>query len=309
MKKNLIFIYFLIILAMIFWGLSFVWVKIVFKYIGPFTLVFTRLFISSLLLFFFGKIFKFVEKIRDRNIILNIMLLSFFEPFLYFICESFGLMLVSATIGAIIISTIPVLTPIFSFIFEKEKISIYGIFGLLISTSGVILLILYGEKKIIYENNISLKGILLLFGAVFSAIGYLITAKKLLKKEINPTTIVAYQNLFGSLYFFPLFLIFEKSNFNFSLFKNKELFLNILYLAILPSTLAFIFYNICLREIGINRSNIFTNFIPVVTAISSFLILKEKFSLTKILSILIILIGVFISQIKKKKEELYIQEY
>ncbi|MCX8059547.1 MAG: DMT family transporter [Spirochaetes bacterium] len=308
MRNKFGLIYILITLAMIFWGMSFVWVKIVFKYIGPFTLVFIRLFFSSILLFLFSSIFGLFEKIKDKSILFSIMLLSFFEPFLYFICESFGLMLVSATIGSIIIATIPVLTPIFSFIFEKERLTFYGIIGLFISTIGVFLLIFLSKVEKISENNISIKGIILLFLAVLSAIGYLITAKKILKKNVNPITLVTYQNLFGAIYFLPLFIIFELKNLRLEIFKIDELIKNVLYLSIFPSTLAFIFYNISLREIGINRSNIFTNFIPIVTAISSFFILKENFGIIKIVSIFLIIFGVFMSQIKNKRN-IYIQEY
>jgi len=311
MKKNLFIVYLLIFLAMSFWGLSFVWVKIVYQYLKPFTIVFIRLSISAFLLFISGKLFKFLDKI-DKNTIFSIMLLAFFEPFLYFIGESFGLLLVSATVGSIIIATIPVITPIFSLIFEKEKITIYGIIGLILSFIGVLLLIIFGndhEISVENKNGISIKGILLLFFAVFSAIGYLITAKRILKKNIEPFTIVAYQNLFGAIYFLPFFLIFDFKNMMPIQDMPFEVFKNILLLAIFPSTIAFIFYNISLKEIGINRSNIFTNFIPVITAIASFFILKEKFTLIKIFSIFLIIFGVFISQIKKSYEGNYIQEY
>ena len=50
-------------------------------------------------------------------------LLSFFEPFCYFLGESYGMRYISSTLGSIIIATIPIFTPFLVFIFHKKKIS------------------------------------------------------------------------------------------------------------------------------------------------------------------------------------------
>jgi len=300
-KNNLV--YLLITLSMVFWGMSFVWVKIAFKYINPITLVFFRLVVSSSLLFILGKMFHLIQNNLDRKSLLSLMLLAFFEPFLYFLGESFGLQLVSPTIGSIIIATIPVITPVFSYIIAKEKISMQGIIGIFVSFAGVLLIVFNKNFEIIY----SIKGLILMFFAVFSAIGYMITAKFVAQK-VRPLTMVVYQNLFGSLYFFPLFLIIDLKTLNIGMI-NIELITNLLLLALLPSTFSFIFYNLAIKEIGINKSNIFTNFIPVVTAIASFFILKEGFDTRKILAITLVLLGVLISQIKRKQRVTVIPEY
>lgn len=290
MKKN-ITIYFIATLSMLFWGLSFVWVKIVYEYYRPFTVVTIRLFIATILLLLYQQIFKDRQKV-DIADIPRFLLLAFFEPFCYFLGESFGMQYVSSTIASIIIATIPVFAPIFSYIFYKERLTTSGIVGLFISVLGVILLVV--DKNLNF--NAPIKGILLLLFAVVAAIGYGIVAKKL-TFSYGSVTIIKYQNGFGFLFFLPFFLIFDLNHF-LAVKPDLRLITNILALTIFASVLAFILFTRVLKELGINSANIFTNLIPIFTAIFSFLILKEKFNLQKIIAIIMVISGVFVSQVR-----------
>ena len=70
-------------------------------------------------------------------------------------------------------------------------------------------------------------------------------------------------------------------------------------LAIFASSLAFICYIHVVGKLGVSRANIFTNLIPIFTAIFSFFLLDEKFNVAKIIGIAIVIGGVFLSQIDK----------
>ena len=74
----------------------------------------------------------------------------------------------------------------------------------------------------------------------------------------------------------------------------------LLMLAVFASSGAYLLYIIVIREIGITRANIFTNLIPLITAVLSYYILNEVFELKKVLGIIVVLAGVFISQIYYK---------
>jgi drug/metabolite transporter (DMT)-like permease len=82
---------------MIFWSFSFIWFKEANKIFPPITIVFVRLVISVVLLTSFLILTKNFMKIRkqDRKLFL---ILAVFEPFFYFLGESFGLTYVSATV-------------------------------------------------------------------------------------------------------------------------------------------------------------------------------------------------------------------
>jgi uncharacterized membrane protein len=79
-----------LVLAMIFWSFSFIWFKIANRSYDPITIVFIRLclaiFFLSTYLWLTGR-FTRVKK-GDRK---YFFLLAVFEPFLYFLGESFGL--------------------------------------------------------------------------------------------------------------------------------------------------------------------------------------------------------------------------
>jgi len=298
MKSNRIGIYILAVFAMLFWSSSFIWYKIIYLYYKPFSVVILRLLISAIFLFIVGLLFKKNDKIQrvDRKYFL---LLAFFEPFCYFLCESLGMQYVSATMGAIIISFIPLLTPIFSLMFLKEEISKFGISGIIISFTGVLLIVMKND-----DATSSFKGIILMFLAVLSAIFYGILLKKISAKY-SSITIIKTLNIIGLIYFLPLFFILEWNHF-ITVMPNSQAIITLLKLSIFASGLAFIFITIVIRNIGLNNTNIFANLIPVFTAFIAFFVLQEEFSLKKIIGIIIVISGLFLSQIpyfmKKFKE-------
>jgi drug/metabolite transporter (DMT)-like permease len=141
----------------------------------------------------------------------------------------------------------------------------------------------------------SLSGILLMMLAVSGAIGYSVCIKTLAERY-NSFTIVAWQNFIGAVYFLPLFLLFNpgfEKIFDFPF----EAYIPVFKMAIFASTLAFMFFTMGIGKIGINRANIFTNIIPVFTAILSFLLLGERFTWIKIAGIVIVITGLLLSQI------------
>ncbi|MCD6543695.1 MAG: DMT family transporter [Flavobacteriaceae bacterium] len=289
MKIDKIWVYTAATLAALFWGFSFVWFKQALLVYRPITIVFLRLVIASIVLNIFIKTTGKTQHVTRKDLKL-FLLLAFFEPFCYFLGESFGLTFVSATIGAIIISTIPLFTPFITYFLIKEKITIYGIIGLIISFFGVLLIVVKD-----YSGTSTIKGVILMFIAVFFAIGYGIIVKKLTVKY-SGFTIVKWQNIFGMIYFLPVFLIFNSSHF-ISVTHTLSAIITISKLAIFPSTLSFILIAYVIRKIGLINANIFANLIPVFTAIIAYIILKESLDSQKVFGILIVICGLFISQI------------
>lgn len=281
-------------MAMLLWGMSFVWTKIVFKYYGPITTVFIRLLISSAFLYLISHIFFKQEKINKADYKL-FLFSSLLNPFLYFLGESFGLKYVSSTIAAVIIATIPVFTPLAAYFSIRERLSNYNIIGIFVSFFGILVMLLKRDLSL----NASPLGVLFLFIGVASAVFYTILLKKLTSRY-SPLKIITVQNFIGVIYFLPLFLVFEFRDF-ISIKPNFELISTILLLAVFASSLAYIFYAISVREIGVSRANVFSNLMPVFTAIFSYFILAEIFSMNKIIGVLIVILGVFITQIDISK--------
>lgn len=278
-------------LAMCFWAFSFIWYKIAFQYFEPMALVFFRLIAASifvsLLIVLFGKF----ERIRKKHYRI-FLLLVFFEPFLYFIGESYGMQIVTSTTGAVIISFIPLLTPVAAYFIYKNRLTWYNFAGILVSFVGV-LFVLTGRDFVLIAP---IKGIILMFLAVISAIIYSAIIVYL-AKHYKPITIVWIQSVAGAIFFLPLFTIFDLEE-TMMVNWSWEVLAPIIKLGIFPSALSFILFNRAIREIGMTIPNIYTNFIPVFTAILSFIILKEDMPPGKIIGIFIVLTGLWISQRK-----------
>jgi len=289
MNKKLGRVYISLLLAMFFWSCTFVVFKFANQSFRPISIIFFRLNVAIIFLFSFAKIMKRLQPIQKEDI-KWIFLLGFFEPFMYFLGESFGLTFVSSTIASVIVSTIPLFVPLAAFFIYREKITLLNIAGLLLSSIGVIMVVFNSGDN----GTVSLKGVLLMFFAVLSAIGYTMVVKKLTDKY-NPITITAWQSMVGMLLFLPLFLIFDLPGIHLTEASAISI-LSLVFLGVFGSSLAFILFTIGIREIGATKANIFTNLIPVFVATLSFFFLKEAMPMLKILGIVLVLGGLFLTQ-------------
>jgi drug/metabolite transporter (DMT)-like permease len=273
------------IFSALFWGLSFIWYKTAYLGFGPLSVVMLRLTIATIVLGVAALITKqrIVIPKKDWK---YFFLLAIFEPFLYFLGESFGMKFVSSTLGALIIATIPLFTPIPAYILYKEKMQVSGFVGLALSFSGVGLVVWQGGFDVV-----NFWGIPLMFVAVFSAVCYGLVLKKL-SHTYSSITIVRVQSFLGLFMFLPVFLIFEAKHFNYHAPANA--WFAVFALAIFASCLAYMFISICIRNLGVNKTNLLANLIPVFTAITAYLFLHEAFGVPKIVGGIMVLSGVLL---------------
>ena len=171
----------------------------------------------------------------------------------------------------------------------------WNIVGIALSFGGICMMLI--NKDMAFEAK--WYGIVFLFLAVASAVCYAAFIRRLSLKY-NPFVIVAWQNLIGSLLFLPFFLLFGLHQLVTTPI-TMELVKSFLLLLVFASSLAFPFHTFVISKIGVSRASIFSNLIPVVTAIVSFFILGEIFSVYKITGIFVVVGGVFLSQIGQIK--------
>lgn len=284
-------------MAMLFWGISYVWTKIVFEFYQPVTIMFIRLSISSLMMLGILRLrgeTLFIER-KDR---LNFVYLAFFSPFCYFLGENYGLLHVSPTVASVIIATIPLFAPILGFIGFREKLTWVNMIGFLVSFGGIWVMVLDQS----FRFSASPKGVLMLFFAVAAALVNMLFLKKLARKY-SPYHIIFVQNSLGALMFFPVFMLFEFNMFIHIRPSSSAIF-SLLALALFGSSLAFVFYTASVRTLGIARTSIFGNLIPIFTAITSLIILKEVIDGAKLAGMALVITGLFMTQvstIRKKR--------
>jgi len=293
-SRNPLFIYIPVMLAMIFWSFSFIWYKQVFVYYKPVTVIILRLVIAVPLLFLISLLTGKLQHIHRRHISW-FFLLGFFEPFIYFIGECYGVNLISPSLASVIISLIPLLVPIPARLLFRERFTYTNYFGLFISLAGVVLVIAGDRSK--QTSNIA--GVLLMLMAVFGAVGHSVYVRKLVD-HYNTFTIVTYQNAFGLTYFIPLFMFTDAVQF-FQSTHSLASFWPLVKLAVFASIMAFLFFVNSIKNLGMAKTNVFVNLIPVFTALLSFLILGERFGLLKLAGIGVVIAGLVFSQYSHTK--------
>lgn len=284
-----------IIVAMIFWGFSYVWTNIAMRTFPVLTLLELRLSIATILLFAFGYSFHFMQKPR-REDIKWFLLMALFEPFLYFIGETYGLTRVSPTMASVIISTIPLFAPIVAYFLLKERVTWANIAGIVLSVGGVIAIVSARQQETSATDSM---GLLLLALAVASAIFYSVVLKRL-TAHYNGITLVGYQNLIGIFLFLPLFLRFDVQKLSHLVLRTDSV-VSVLLLALFASFIAFVLFAEAVKKIGVARSNVFTNLMPAITAVFAAFVLHEILAFQQIIGIIIVIGGLFVSQLQLKK--------
>lgn len=283
--------------AITLWGMSYIWTdKLIGLGIPIFYFVFVRILLAGLVLFLFNTAYGRIKRIQRQDIP-KYLLLAFFEPFIYFICETFGLKLTgSPTLSALVIATIPIFSIGAGMLFFKEKINIVNIIGILFSLVGIVMVAMakgeLGEKFI--------WGVVLLLIAVIAEVGHASITKSL-SGNYSSQIIVMYQFLIGSIYLFPLFLWKGTEGFDVTVYFSPEVWYPLICLAILCSSLAFSLWVSTIKNLGVAKSSIFSALIPVAAAVIAWVLGHEMLNSRQWIGIGISTVGVILSQYTIKK--------
>lgn len=294
MKKIRLPVHFYPLTAMVFWGLSFIWSSYLLKFYEPVTIIFIRLILSASFLFLILRLFFPAEQVARKDFKL-ILLSSLFNPFLYFLGENYGLKYSTPTISAVIIATIPVFSPVVAYLTFREKLSRLNFVGIAVSFAGIVIMLITKDFTLAAD----IRGIIFLFGAVLAALFYSVMLKKLTGKY-SALLLIAWQNFLGIFLFLPFFLIFEFDSVIHTM-PTAGIVGSFLLLSILASSVAFVFFAHSVKLLGISKANIYSNLIPVFTAFFSWILLSESITIRKILGILLVVGGVYLSERTRKR--------
>lgn len=297
-QPNKTLIYIASMFAIILWGMSYIWTdKLIGMGIPIFYFVFVRILMAGIILFLFNTAYARIKRIQKQDIG-KFLLLSFFEPFIYFICETYGLKMTgSPTISAMVIATIPIFSIGAGILFFREKINGVNIAGILLSLVGIVLVAM--AKGELGEHFIF--GLVLLLIAVISEVGHASLTKSL-AGNYSSQIIVMYQFLIGSIYLLPMFLWKGLKGFDFQIYFSADVLYPITCLAVLCSSLAFSLWVSTIKNLGVAKSSIFSALIPVAAAIIAWIIGHEMLNDRQWLGIALSTVGVILSQYTRKKK-------
>ena len=294
--------YIAVLLSMLIWSASGIAVKEALVALSPMTMIVIRFTLAVLLMLVVGLCARKSEMFRlqkvDKKDLPLFILGGIFQPFLYYILETFSYdALSSPTIAEALLSTSPVLAPFFAAAILREHVTRYNILGIIVSTVGMLLLVLVGASDFSIGNP---WGIACAFAAVSAAVLYTIVLRRI-PPGYNPLTVVFYVQLSALVLFYPLcgFTDGVSGFAHFAEVDTVQLWRSLAavgYLALGASVVAFICFCYTVRVIGVTRTNAFNNVRPAFTAIWMLLFFGEQLPWAKWLGILLIIIGLFVCQ-------------
>ena len=284
--------------AQIIFGFSFMFTKIALGFATPMTVIANRYIVAFLGLTIVMLITK--NKITLSKNIWKLVLMSFFQPFLYFIFESYGIEMTTSSFSSVMISLIPVVSMISGIFVLKEVPSPMQYVFTVLSIMGVTIMAVSSNA----DGTVTPLGILLLFGAVISSVGYNVLSRKI-SREFSVMERTYAMTFIGLVSFVSIALI---ENVNtpinvFSSFLSVSYTTAILYLGIVSSVIAFLLLNYANTYLPVAKTTVFSNITTVVSVVAGAIFLEEKLSVEAIISTAMIVIGVWGVQMLSVKKK------
>ncbi|MCC3143865.1 DMT family transporter [Halanaerobium sp. Z-7514] len=271
-------------------GFSFLFTKEGLELMAPFHLLgfrFALAFLSLSILRITGII---NIDLKTKNIKM-LLLLALFQPGIYFVFETAGMIYTTSSEAGMMIALIPIAVTILAAFILKEKTTFKQSIFVLLSVLGAVLIILNRGSSGIEGN---LFGLLLLGIAVIAAAFYNIISRQL-SLEFSTIEITYVMMGFGAFVFNSIAIYqldFSLGNY-FSIISERDALIAIIYLGIFSSVVAFFMMNYTLSKINAAQAAVFANFTTVVSILAGVFLRGESFYKLQALGAFLIIIGVW----------------
>ena len=223
-----------------------------------------------------------------------LLLVALFNPALYFICETMGVSLTTASESGVFLACIPVASLAASALILKQKPAFRQTLGIIITLAGVAATVVAAGVS----STFSPAGYLFLAAAVISYALYAVFADKagsFTAAEITYVMTVSGALVFAVLALAETFAGGHSIRYLAAPIKDTGFLAAILYQGIFASVLGFFLSNVAIAKIGVNRTASFIGLATVVSIIAGCLILGESFSGLQIAGAAAILCGVYVA--------------
>lgn len=290
--------YILVVLAVLFWSGNFIFGRYISSDIHPLQLAFYRWFFVLLLLmpYVLMRYKNIWMQFKKHYVIITFQAafgIAGFNTFLYY-----GLQTTTATNALLINSSIPMIIIVLSAFILKSKITKIQLTGIVLSTLGVIYLVLKGQINNIIEFEFT-HGDFWIILACFDWAFYSVLLKYK-PKDLNAFEFFGLTTFIGTFILFIVFLI-SSQEFSLEFIDKKEVFLSLSYMIIFPSILSFYFWNISTAKLTANITGQFAHLMPIFGAILAYYILGEVLHSYHFMGIILIGLGIYLSIFLKRK--------
>ena len=279
------------IVTIFIWGTTFISTKILLKAMSPIEILFLRFTIGFIVLLVF---YPHRLKVKERKQELYFAAAGLCGVTLYYLFENIALTYTFASNVGVIISIAPFFTAIFAhFFLDREKLRLQFFIGFAVAVIGIFLISFNGSSNLKLNP---LGDILAVLAAVIWA-AYSVLTKRISGFHYN--TIQATRRIFfyGLVFMVPALLIFGFEP-KINQLIQPVILCNILFLGLGASALCFVTWNTAVKILGAIKTSVYIYMVPVITVITSVIVLRETITGVAIFGIVLTLSGLIISEIK-----------
>tara|TARA_B100000886_G_scaffold57324_1_gene35191 strand:- start:2062 stop:2955 length:894 start_codon:yes stop_codon:yes gene_type:complete len=296
MKTPVLKSYILLFVLSAIWGSAFFNYKIVLYSFDYLLLAGGRIFFATIFLCLLSvTIFRSINfKILFSKKFYIFFTIGFTNYVLPFSLIAFGINGMSSGLAALLMSAGPFYAIILSHFFTNDKFNKYKLLGTIIGFISVFILF---YDQVYISQTTTIKSVLFVMSASLSyVIGGLIIKKH---QSYNNETIAALSMLSGTLILLPVCL-FQLYFFDIEKIQLSSL-ISLIYLGVVSTAIAFMIRAKLIFENGLIFMSQVSLLIPIFGLYFSWLFLSEEFSFNMLISLFIIISGLWVLQIGYKK--------
>lgn len=289
--------YIFLILAVLFWSGNFITGRYISSSIEPMQLSFYRWFFVLILLLPYILInYKNLIRGFKKDSLLLIVFGAFgiagFNTFLYY-----GLQTTTATNALLINSSTPIFIILISSIIFRTLITKVQFFGVIVSTIGVLYLILKGDINHILELKFTPGDLWIVAAALDWALYSVLLKFK--PKDLSSFEFLTITTIIGVIILYVVF-ISQGFTLEFSFLQNNDILYSLIYIVIFPSILSFYFWNMATIEIGANKAGQSAHLMPIFGAFLAYIFLDEVLQFYHMVGMILIALGIYLTMFFKK---------
>lgn len=281
--------------TIVIWGTTFISTKVLLEVFSPVEILFIRF---TLGYFALWCVYPRVLKLEDKKQEFYFIAAGICGVTLYYLLENIALTFTLASNVGVIISIAPFFTVIFSGVFLHEKQpGIRFFIGFMIAMAGIFL-ISFGNAKELHLNPMG--DILAVLAAITWA--FYSTLTKKISGWGYPVVLTTRRTFFYGLIFMIPVLFLMDAQVGIERFINLTVVFNLLFLGLGASALCFVTWNFSVRILGAVKTSVYIYMVPVITAVTSAIILHEVMTTATVCGIGLTLAGLFLSENRKKMD-------
>ncbi len=281
------------LITIVIWGTTFISTKILLADFTPIEILFFRFLLGLLVL---TVIYPKRLKIKDKKQEFTFAAAGLCGICLYYLLENIALTYTMASNVGVIISVAPFFTAVLSHIFMKteEKLKAAFFIGFFVAMAGICLISFNGS-----ELELNPIGDILAVAAAFVWSVYSLLTRKISSYGYNTIQTTRRIFTYGILFMLPFLFVFDLG-LDIHKAGKPEYALNLIYLGIGASALCFVTWNYAVKMLGAVKTSVYIYIVPVITVVTSVIVLKEKITWLSAIGIGLTLIGLFLSESRLK---------